>query len=125
MKFFFEKNSFSNNADYDKESIHYYFCFGGCCSTGTEAEAWRFFWKKLEDVVLLVLNFRHRAFFLMGEIYLYCCFGGRYSTGTESGEWRLFWRELEYVTILQLSLKHGNSSVRIEGCCFTGAESRA
>uniref|UniRef100_A0A0K0EK81 Uncharacterized protein n=1 Tax=Strongyloides stercoralis TaxID=6248 RepID=A0A0K0EK81_STRER len=63
-------NSFSNNADYNKEFIHYYCCIGGCCSTGAEAEAWRFFWRKLEDVGLLELNFKHGAFFLMGDIHL-------------------------------------------------------
>uniref|UniRef100_A0A0K0E6T7 Uncharacterized protein n=1 Tax=Strongyloides stercoralis TaxID=6248 RepID=A0A0K0E6T7_STRER len=68
-----KENSFSNNADYNKEFIHYYCCIGGCCSTGTEAEAWRFFWGKLEDVALLELNLKHGAFFLMGEIYLVTC----------------------------------------------------
>uniref|UniRef100_A0A0K0EA30 Uncharacterized protein n=1 Tax=Strongyloides stercoralis TaxID=6248 RepID=A0A0K0EA30_STRER len=67
---FFGRNSFSSDADYHKEFIHYYCCIGGCCSTGTEAEAWRFFWRKLEDVALLELNLKHGAFFLMGEIYL-------------------------------------------------------
>ena len=87
MKFFFGRNSFSNNADYNKVFMyvfflfyitalrfsHYYCCIGGCCSTGTEAEAWRFFWRKLEDVGLLELNLKHGAFFLMEEIYLVKC----------------------------------------------------
>uniref|UniRef100_A0AAF5HYV3 Uncharacterized protein n=1 Tax=Strongyloides stercoralis TaxID=6248 RepID=A0AAF5HYV3_STRER len=110
---FFGRNSFSNNADYDKEFIHYYCCIGECCSTGTEAEAWRFFWRKLEDVGLLELNLKHGAFFLMGEIYL----------------------KLKDVPILQLNLKHRSSSVmgwklmravveEIGGCCSTGAVSK-
>uniref|UniRef100_A0A0K0E6S9 Uncharacterized protein n=1 Tax=Strongyloides stercoralis TaxID=6248 RepID=A0A0K0E6S9_STRER len=65
---FFGRNSFSSNANYHKEFIHYYCCIGGCCSTGTKA--WRFFWRKLEDMGLLELNLKHGAFFLMGEIYL-------------------------------------------------------
>uniref|UniRef100_A0AAF5DLI2 Uncharacterized protein n=1 Tax=Strongyloides stercoralis TaxID=6248 RepID=A0AAF5DLI2_STRER len=97
-----------NNADYYKEFIHYYCCIGGCCSTGTEVEAWRFFWGKLENVDLLELNLKHGAFFLMGEIYLacffcpnllcynldnyYCCFGGNRLTGTESGVWMFLWK---------------------------------
>uniref|UniRef100_A0A0K0EAI2 Uncharacterized protein n=1 Tax=Strongyloides stercoralis TaxID=6248 RepID=A0A0K0EAI2_STRER len=70
VEFFFGRNSFSNNADYDKEFIDYYCCIGGCCSTGTEVEAWKFFWGKIEDVALLELNLKHGAFFLMEEIYL-------------------------------------------------------
>uniref|UniRef100_A0A0K0E5L7 Uncharacterized protein n=1 Tax=Strongyloides stercoralis TaxID=6248 RepID=A0A0K0E5L7_STRER len=70
---FFGRNSFSSDADYHKEFIHYYCCIGRCCSTGTEAEAWRFFWGKLEDVALLELNLKHGAFFLMAEIYLVKC----------------------------------------------------
>uniref|UniRef100_A0AAF5DSH7 Peptidase M14 domain-containing protein n=1 Tax=Strongyloides stercoralis TaxID=6248 RepID=A0AAF5DSH7_STRER len=125
-----------NNADYDKEFmyvfflfcitalqfIHYYCCIGGCCSTGTEVEAWKFFWGKIEDVALLELNLKHGAFFLMGEIYLvcffcpnllcynldnyYCCFGGNCLTGTESGVWMLLWSKLENVIQLELNLKH-------------------
>uniref|UniRef100_A0A0K0EFK7 Uncharacterized protein n=1 Tax=Strongyloides stercoralis TaxID=6248 RepID=A0A0K0EFK7_STRER len=70
IKFFFGRNSFNSDADYHKEFIHYYCCIGGCRSTGTEAEAWKFFWGKIEDVALLELNLKHGAFFLMEEIYL-------------------------------------------------------
>uniref|UniRef100_A0AAF5DGS3 Uncharacterized protein n=1 Tax=Strongyloides stercoralis TaxID=6248 RepID=A0AAF5DGS3_STRER len=58
--FSFGRNSFSNNANYDKESRYYCCCFGDCCSNGTDSEAFRLFWKKLEDeleaVALLELN---------------------------------------------------------------------
>uniref|UniRef100_A0A0K0EFK6 Uncharacterized protein n=2 Tax=Strongyloides stercoralis TaxID=6248 RepID=A0A0K0EFK6_STRER len=39
----FVKDSFNSNANFDKEPRHYYCCFGGSCSTGTESGAWKFF----------------------------------------------------------------------------------
>uniref|UniRef100_A0AAF5CZR6 Uncharacterized protein n=1 Tax=Strongyloides stercoralis TaxID=6248 RepID=A0AAF5CZR6_STRER len=120
-----------NNADYNKGFIHYYCCIGGCCSTGTEAEAWRFFWRKLEDVGLLELNFKHGAFFLMGEIYLVCyfCFDLlRYNLAIVTVV-------LEAVVKLELILDNGDFSGRnsrivedvvrgIGGCCSTEAGSK-
>uniref|UniRef100_A0AAF5D6L2 Peptidase M14 domain-containing protein n=1 Tax=Strongyloides stercoralis TaxID=6248 RepID=A0AAF5D6L2_STRER len=44
----FEWNSFRINASYNNESSHYYRCFGGCYSTGTESGKWRLFWRELE-----------------------------------------------------------------------------
>uniref|UniRef100_A0AAF5DJN1 Uncharacterized protein n=1 Tax=Strongyloides stercoralis TaxID=6248 RepID=A0AAF5DJN1_STRER len=140
-----------NNADYDKEFMHYYCCIGGCCSTGTKA--WRFFWRKLEDMGLLELNLKHGAFFLMGEIYLLEAvallelyrkrvnffLGGIHSelmlvtivtpgccsTGTDFEALRLFWKELKDVPILQLSRKHRSFSVMGWSCCSAGAKSGA
>uniref|UniRef100_A0AAF5DF94 Uncharacterized protein n=1 Tax=Strongyloides stercoralis TaxID=6248 RepID=A0AAF5DF94_STRER len=58
-------------------------CFGDCCSTVTDSEALRFFWKKLEDVLILQLSRKHRKAFLswVGS----CC-----STGAKSGACKLF-----------------------------------
>uniref|UniRef100_A0AAF5DHL3 Uncharacterized protein n=1 Tax=Strongyloides stercoralis TaxID=6248 RepID=A0AAF5DHL3_STRER len=71
--FSFGRNSFSNNAKYDKQSRYYCCCFGGCCSTGTDSEALRLFWKKLEDVPILQLSRKHRSFSVIGGS---CCSTG-------------------------------------------------
>uniref|UniRef100_A0AAF5D1J9 Uncharacterized protein n=1 Tax=Strongyloides stercoralis TaxID=6248 RepID=A0AAF5D1J9_STRER len=152
--FSFERNSFSNNAYYDKESRYYcccfgdyystgtdsealrYYCccFGDCCSTGTDSEALRLFWKKLEDVLILQLSRNHRSSFVKG------CF----LIGTEYGAWRLFERKLADVALLQLNLEYGSSFVKdsfnsnanfdkeprhyyccFGGSCSTGTESGA
>uniref|UniRef100_A0A0K0E7K8 Uncharacterized protein n=1 Tax=Strongyloides stercoralis TaxID=6248 RepID=A0A0K0E7K8_STRER len=55
-KFFFGRNSFINNAKYDKQSRYvflfqstalefryYCCCFGGCCSTGIDSETLELF----------------------------------------------------------------------------------
>uniref|UniRef100_A0AAF5HZD0 Uncharacterized protein n=1 Tax=Strongyloides stercoralis TaxID=6248 RepID=A0AAF5HZD0_STRER len=127
---FSKENWKFNNADYDKEFIHYYCCIGECCSTGTEAEAWRFFWRKLEDVGLLELNLKHGAFFLMGEIYLSmkavveevkgCC-----STGAESKTCKLFFGR----NLFRINANY-DSETRyycccFGGCCSTGTDSEA
>uniref|UniRef100_A0AAF5CY97 Uncharacterized protein n=1 Tax=Strongyloides stercoralis TaxID=6248 RepID=A0AAF5CY97_STRER len=130
-------NSETSNANYNRESRHYYCCFGGCCSTGTESEALKLLWRELKDVAILQgcgsleLNLKRVNSFLLEEILLrinasynkesshyYRCFGGCYSTEAEAGEWRLFWKKLEDIPILQLSLKHGNSS------CYNNESSR-
>uniref|UniRef100_A0AAF5DPG4 Uncharacterized protein n=1 Tax=Strongyloides stercoralis TaxID=6248 RepID=A0AAF5DPG4_STRER len=49
VNFFFGRNSFRINASYNRETRHYYYCFGGCYSTGTESGALRLFWSKLGD----------------------------------------------------------------------------
>uniref|UniRef100_A0AAF5CY63 Peptidase M14 domain-containing protein n=1 Tax=Strongyloides stercoralis TaxID=6248 RepID=A0AAF5CY63_STRER len=131
-------NQKRGNADYHKEFIHYYCCIGRCCSTGTEAEAWRFFWGKLEDVALLELNLKHGAFFLMGEIYLSMevvveGIGGCCSTGAESKTCKLFFeRNLFRINASYDSETRINASYDKEsrhycccfgGCCSTGAES--
>uniref|UniRef100_A0AAF5DQV7 Uncharacterized protein n=1 Tax=Strongyloides stercoralis TaxID=6248 RepID=A0AAF5DQV7_STRER len=46
------------------ESRHYYYCFGGCYSTGTESEALRLFWSNVGDVSLLQLNLKHGISFV-------------------------------------------------------------
>uniref|UniRef100_A0AAF5HZ42 Uncharacterized protein n=1 Tax=Strongyloides stercoralis TaxID=6248 RepID=A0AAF5HZ42_STRER len=40
---------------------HYYCCFGGCCLTGTDSEAFRFFWKKVRNALTPQLNLKHRS----------------------------------------------------------------
>uniref|UniRef100_A0AAF5DEJ0 Uncharacterized protein n=1 Tax=Strongyloides stercoralis TaxID=6248 RepID=A0AAF5DEJ0_STRER len=123
-----------NNADYNKEFIHYYCCIGGCCSTGTEAEAWRFFWRKLEDVGLLELNFKHGAFFLMGEIYLSMedvveGIGGCCSTDAESKTCKLFFGRNSFRISASYNSetsydKESSYCYRcFRGCYSTGAES--
>uniref|UniRef100_A0AAF5DCG6 Uncharacterized protein n=1 Tax=Strongyloides stercoralis TaxID=6248 RepID=A0AAF5DCG6_STRER len=150
-----KENSFNSDADYHKEFIHYYCCIGGCRSTGTEAEAWRFFWEKLEDVALLELNLKHGAFFLMAEIYLNMetvveGIGGCWSTGAESRTRNSFRINASYDSetryycccfggccstgidseALRLFWKKLEDSMGavvegIGGCCFTGAVSKA
>uniref|UniRef100_A0A0K0EPQ0 Ovule protein n=1 Tax=Strongyloides stercoralis TaxID=6248 RepID=A0A0K0EPQ0_STRER len=75
--FSFGRNLFRINASYDKESRYYCCCFGGCCLTGTDSEALRLSWKKLEDVPILQLSRKHRS---SSKGVRSCC-----STGSFSG----------------------------------------
>uniref|UniRef100_A0A0K0E1H7 Fibrinogen C-terminal domain-containing protein n=1 Tax=Strongyloides stercoralis TaxID=6248 RepID=A0A0K0E1H7_STRER len=59
-------NSFRINASYNNESSHYYRCFGGCYSTGTESGKWRLFWRELEYVTILQLNLKQGSFSVRG-----------------------------------------------------------
>uniref|UniRef100_A0A0K0EAH0 Ovule protein n=1 Tax=Strongyloides stercoralis TaxID=6248 RepID=A0A0K0EAH0_STRER len=70
------KNSFSNSANYDKYAGHYYCCFGGCYSTGTESESLKLLWRELEDVAILKLSLKHGS----SSVKV----GGCCSTGAES-----------------------------------------
>uniref|UniRef100_A0AAF5DCX2 Uncharacterized protein n=1 Tax=Strongyloides stercoralis TaxID=6248 RepID=A0AAF5DCX2_STRER len=96
VNIFFGRNSFRINASYDSDTRHYYYCFGGCYSIGTESGAFRLFWSKLGDVSLLQLNLKHGSFFVKDSLnnnanlgkepkHYYCCFEGNCSTETESG----------------------------------------
>uniref|UniRef100_A0AAF5CY38 Uncharacterized protein n=1 Tax=Strongyloides stercoralis TaxID=6248 RepID=A0AAF5CY38_STRER len=139
VNFFFWRNSFRINASYDSETKHYCCCFGGCCLTGTDSEALRLFWKKLEDSMKAVVrrigdccsteavsktckffswrnSFSNNSNYDKESSHCYRCFGGCYSTGAESGEWRLFWKKLE--DSMEAVVKG------VGGCCSTGAESK-
>uniref|UniRef100_A0A0K0E7B7 Uncharacterized protein n=1 Tax=Strongyloides stercoralis TaxID=6248 RepID=A0A0K0E7B7_STRER len=83
--FSFRKDLFRINVSYDKESRyvflvqstalqfrHYYCCFGGCCLTGTDSEAFRFFWKKVRNALTPQLNLKHRSSSVRGwKLLLY------------------------------------------------------
>uniref|UniRef100_A0A0K0E089 Uncharacterized protein n=1 Tax=Strongyloides stercoralis TaxID=6248 RepID=A0A0K0E089_STRER len=71
-----KRNFFGSNANYNRESRHYYCCFGGCCSTGTESEALKFLWRELKDVAILQLSLKHGCSFVR--------VGSCRSTGAES-----------------------------------------
>uniref|UniRef100_A0AAF5D1H5 Uncharacterized protein n=1 Tax=Strongyloides stercoralis TaxID=6248 RepID=A0AAF5D1H5_STRER len=136
VNFFFGTNSFRINASYNSETRYYCCCFGGCCSTGTDSEALRLFWKELENVPILQLNLKQRSFlkgvrscFSTGPFsgvnwrlydkeisHCYRCFGGCLSTGAESGEWRLFCKKFEDSMKVVVE--------EVGGCCSTGAESK-
>uniref|UniRef100_A0AAF5CZE6 Uncharacterized protein n=1 Tax=Strongyloides stercoralis TaxID=6248 RepID=A0AAF5CZE6_STRER len=139
VNFFFWRNSFRINASYDSETKHYCCCFGGCCLTGTDSEALRLFWKKLEDSMKAVVrrigdccsteavsktckffswrnSFSNNSNYDKESSHCYRCFGGCYSTGAECGEWRLFWKKVE--DSMEAVVKG------VGGCCSTGAESK-
>uniref|UniRef100_A0AAF5HZ64 Uncharacterized protein n=1 Tax=Strongyloides stercoralis TaxID=6248 RepID=A0AAF5HZ64_STRER len=44
--------------------IHYYYCFGGCNSTGTKSGAFRLHWSNFGNVALLQLNLKNGSFFV-------------------------------------------------------------
>uniref|UniRef100_A0AAF5DRN1 Peptidase_M14 domain-containing protein n=1 Tax=Strongyloides stercoralis TaxID=6248 RepID=A0AAF5DRN1_STRER len=119
---------------------NYYCCFGGNCLTGTESGVRMLLWSKLENVIQLELNLKHKLItashneaVVQLELILEAL--------------RLFWKKLEDVPILQLNLKHRSSSVMdwklinagydkesryeleavvegIKDCCSTGAETK-
>uniref|UniRef100_A0AAF5DE75 Uncharacterized protein n=1 Tax=Strongyloides stercoralis TaxID=6248 RepID=A0AAF5DE75_STRER len=122
----FEWNSFRINASYNNESSHYYRCFGGCYSTGTESGKWRLFWRELDMEAVV------------GGI------GGCCSTGAESEVWMLFWSELKNRNSFRINARvnkesrknsssnntnyNRESSIVLEanlGCYSTGTESKA
>uniref|UniRef100_A0A0K0EAG9 Transmembrane protein n=1 Tax=Strongyloides stercoralis TaxID=6248 RepID=A0A0K0EAG9_STRER len=81
--FSFGRNLFRTNASYDNQSSHYYRCFGGCYSTGTESGEWRLFWRELEYAIILWLSLKHKC------------------------SSSLFWEGLETVALLDLNLNRG------------------
>uniref|UniRef100_A0AAF5D116 Uncharacterized protein n=1 Tax=Strongyloides stercoralis TaxID=6248 RepID=A0AAF5D116_STRER len=114
VNFFFWRNSFRINASYDSDTRYYCCCFGGCCLTGTDSEALRLSWKKLEDSMEAVVegiggccftgavsktcklffgrrdSFSNNANYDKESRYYCCCFGGCCSIGTDSEALKLF-----------------------------------
>uniref|UniRef100_A0AAF5DG74 Uncharacterized protein n=1 Tax=Strongyloides stercoralis TaxID=6248 RepID=A0AAF5DG74_STRER len=97
IKFFFGRNSFSNNADYDKEFI-------------IESRAWKLLWKKLEAVVEEIGGCCSTGdeFKTCKLFFLWKKFRINASYDKESRAWKLLWKELEAVALLELNRKRVN-----------------
>uniref|UniRef100_A0AAF5D0P7 Uncharacterized protein n=1 Tax=Strongyloides stercoralis TaxID=6248 RepID=A0AAF5D0P7_STRER len=110
VNFFFGKNSFRINASYNGETRYYCCCFEGCCSTGTDSEALRLFWKKLEDSMRAVVE----------EI------GGCCSTGAELKTRQLFsFGKNSFSNNAKYDKQSGYYCCCLGDCCSTGTDSEA